>query len=74
MREMHHTLAPMHMFPWRFPEVETDGSYGMAWFVQYYRGRKFVWHTGEIEGFCTLEGFLPDENIGIMLAMISISR
>ena len=69
MREMHHAQAPMHMFPWRFPEVEPDGSYGMAWFIQYYRGRKFVWHTGEIEGFCTLEGFLPDENIAIMLAM-----
>ena len=69
MREMHHMQAPMHMFPWRFPEVDTDGSYGMAWFIQHYRGRKFVWHTGEIEGFCTLEGFLPDENIVIMLAM-----
>lgn len=69
MREMHSAQALMHMFPWRFPEVETDGSYGMAWFIQYYRGRKFVWHTGEIEGFCTLEGFLPDEKIGIMLAM-----
>lgn len=69
MIEMHHPQAPMHMFPWRFPEVEMDGSYGMAWFIQYYRGRKFVWHTGEIEGFCTLEGFLPDQNIGIMLAM-----
>ncbi|MCD8116625.1 MAG: serine hydrolase [Oscillospiraceae bacterium] len=69
MIEMHHPQAPMHMFPWRFPEIEPDGSYGMAWFIQYYRGRKFVWHTGEIEGFCTLEGFLPDENICIMLAM-----
>ncbi len=69
MIDMHHPQAPMHMFPWRFPEIEPDGSYGMAWFVQYYRGRKYVWHTGEIEGFCTLEGFLPDENIGIMLAM-----
>lgn len=31
MREMHHMQAPMHMFPWKFPEVDTDGSYGMEW-------------------------------------------
>lgn len=69
MREMHGCLVPKALFPWEFPEASGAGSYGMAWFIQYYRGRKFVFHTGEIEGFCTLEGFLPDGNIAIMLAM-----
>jgi len=69
MNEMHSLQAPIHMFPWRYPEIDPDGCYGLGWFIQYYRGHKWVWHTGEIEGFCTLQGFLPDEKIGIMLAM-----
>ena len=68
-KEMHTPQIPMHMFPWTFPEIEGDGSYGMGWFIQNYRGHKYVWHTGEIEGFCTFQAFLPNDDIAIFLGM-----
>lgn len=69
MREMHSQQAFMPMYPWSSTEIDADGCYGMAWFIQQYRGHKWIWHTGEIEGFCTIEGMVPDIGLTCFLAM-----
>lgn len=42
-------------------------SYAMGWAVHTYRGHDIVWHSGGIDGFRTLIGFLPDDDIGIVV-------
>jgi hypothetical protein len=42
-------------------------TYGMGWFGEYYRGHRSVWHLGEINGYCSLVGFLPDDGVGYVV-------
>jgi CubicO group peptidase (beta-lactamase class C family) len=42
-------------------------AYAMGWRVHTYRGHDVVWHSGGIDGFRTLMGFLPDDDIGIAI-------
>lgn len=42
-------------------------AYAMGWFVHSYRGHDVVWHSGGIDGFRTLMGFLPDDDIGVVV-------
>jgi CubicO group peptidase (beta-lactamase class C family) len=44
----------------------SESSYGLGWFVQYYRGHKIVHHGGNIDGFSALVSFLPDEKFGVV--------
>ena len=50
------------------PEFQPDTvamHYAMGWLVEEFRdGRHLVWHSGGIDGFATLVGFLPEEGIG----------
>lgn len=47
------------------PEVG-QGSYGMGWFIQNYRGTKWVHHGGSIDGFIAQVAMLPQKNIGVV--------
>lgn len=67
MDELHTPGEVMSAFPWRFPEVPGIGDYGMAWKTTVYRGRILRYHCGEIEGYSSIECFLPDENLGMFL-------
>ncbi|HEU5401523.1 MAG TPA: serine hydrolase, partial [Terriglobales bacterium] len=49
-----------------YPE-QSAPAYGMAWVIQTYRGHRFVWHNGGIDGFYTLLALLPDDNIGVVI-------
>ncbi len=43
-------------------------SYGMGWVDYTYRvGRRFVGHSGGIDGFTTFIGFFPDDNLGLVV-------
>lgn len=44
-----------------------QSGYGMGWLLRSYRGRKLVEHTGGIEGFPSYVGFMPDDDIGIVI-------
>lgn len=48
------------------PELGAE-SYGMAWFLTTYRGRRLVWHSGSISGFTAMLALLPDEGIGVVV-------
>jgi len=69
MREMHTSQSTFLAWPWNFKEVLPVASYGMAWFIDQYRGYNLVFHTGEIEGYCSIEAFIPSEKLGVVMLM-----
>jgi CubicO group peptidase (beta-lactamase class C family) len=42
-------------------------AYGLGWFLRDYRGRKIVLHTGGVDGMTALAGFVPEEELGIVI-------
>ena len=42
-------------------------SYGLGWFVEDYRGRLFVHHGGNVDGFTALVGMMPQERFGVVI-------
>ncbi len=42
-------------------------TYALGWFVQTYRGRLMVFHSGAIDGYYSLVSFLPFDDIGIVV-------
>ncbi|HSK69589.1 MAG TPA: serine hydrolase [Candidatus Limnocylindria bacterium] len=66
-REMHSPqtiIKPGEFMPPGFEFDEIDfPNYGMGWFVESYRGHKFVHHGGTVNGFESLAGFLPREGL-----------
>jgi len=42
-------------------------AYGLGWALQDYRGRLIIWHNGGIDGMLSHQGFLPEENLGIVV-------
>lgn len=41
--------------------------YGLGWFIEEYAGRKFVGHTGGVNGFVTSVAMIPEERLGIIV-------
>ncbi len=41
--------------------------YAIGWMVHSYRGEELVEHGGNIDGFTSLVGFLPDRNLGVVI-------
>lgn len=69
MKEMHKGAVDMDIFPWKSEEVPDCGTYGMAWKTIIYRGMPFIFHSGEIEGYCTMEILVPEKDIAMMLVV-----
>jgi CubicO group peptidase (beta-lactamase class C family) len=42
-------------------------AYAMGWFIRDFRGRFLVSHTGGLDGMYSYLGFMPDENIGVVI-------
>ena len=55
-------VKPGEMFAYDFDEVDFT-SYGQGWFIESYRGHKFVHHGGTIDGFKSLVGFVPGGDV-----------
>jgi CubicO group peptidase (beta-lactamase class C family) len=49
------------------PDGQSDMNYGLGWFMETYRGHKFVHHGGSIDGFYFLNGFMPNDNHGAVI-------
>lgn len=43
-------------------------AFGLAWFKSNISGKKFLWHSGSIDGFSSIIGFLPESN-GIVITL-----
>jgi CubicO group peptidase (beta-lactamase class C family) len=42
-------------------------AYGLGWFMQDYRGRKLLMHTGSIDGMSALLAIVPEERLGMVV-------
>ncbi len=42
-------------------------TYALGWYCHTYHGRRVVYHTGSIDGFRSMMGFLPEEKWGVVL-------
>ncbi|MDR1619156.1 MAG: beta-lactamase family protein [Clostridiales bacterium] len=66
--EEHHTphtiVRKGDMGSIHFPEMDFT-SYGLGWFIESYRGIKVIHHGGTIDGFKSMQMFLPDHDICI---------
>lgn len=48
-------------------EERSYSSYGMGWFIEYYRGHYMVHHGGNIDGFSALVSFFPEDSFGVVV-------
>jgi len=55
------------MSPWGFPDEVDMTSYGQGWFIETYRGHKLVHHGGTIDGYKSLVGFMPNDDIAFSI-------
>lgn len=39
--------------------------YGLGWFIESYRGHKLVEHSGNIDGYSSFAGMIPDLDLGV---------
>ncbi len=42
-------------------------SYGLAWFIESYRGRRLIHHGGNTVGFTSSVSFMPKEGLGVVV-------
>ena len=55
------------MFAWDFPGYVDMTAYGQGWFIESYRGHKLVHHGGTIDGYKSLVGFMPNEDVAFSI-------
>ena len=63
--DMMHT--PQFAVPYAGTKELPLTTYGMGWVIEIYRGHKYVWHNGGIDGFYAYIGFLPFEQDGVVI-------
>jgi hypothetical protein len=52
------------------PGLQPDfvsAGYGLGWVAYDYGGRRFIGHSGGIDGFTTFIGFFPDDGLGLVV-------
>ncbi|QBD80780.1 serine hydrolase [Ktedonosporobacter rubrisoli] len=60
-------IMPKEAFEDEHYTEESSMCYALGWWVYYYRGHRFVQHSGGIDGFSVLTTFLPDDNLGTVV-------
>ncbi|MGE5681748.1 MAG: serine hydrolase [Bacillota bacterium] len=48
-------------------ERNSFNVYGLGWFIESYKGKEIVSHTGGIDGFVTSVTLIPEEKLGIVV-------
>jgi len=68
------TFKEMHTAFTQFEDSIGNGEgffecsdYAMGWRTGTYRGHKFHKHTGKIEGYSSIQAFMPEEGIGVVI-------
>lgn len=72
LKEIHSAQMPLVPAAMLFPPFEThpeigQASYGFGWFIQNYRGHRWLHHGGNIDGFNAIISLLPNEEYGIVV-------
>jgi CubicO group peptidase (beta-lactamase class C family) len=67
--EMHtpQIVIPRGGFPANLIPETHFSTYGLGWFLDDYRGRKIVYHGGNIDGMSVLVAMIPEENLGLVV-------
>jgi CubicO group peptidase (beta-lactamase class C family) len=60
-------FIPVNPFPAANAPTVMFNGYGMGWFLNDYRGKKLVSHTGGLDGMITQTAMLPSENLGLVV-------
>ena len=42
-------------------------THGLGWHIWDFKGKVIIWHSGMCDGFYSLTGILPEENLGIVI-------
>ncbi|MCK6580285.1 MAG: serine hydrolase [Anaerolineae bacterium] len=72
LAEIHSVQMPIIPAAMMFPPLDThpevgQAGYGFGWFIQQYRGHRWIHHGGSIDGFVALVSMLPTEKIGVVV-------
>lgn len=72
LAEIHAAQMPLIPAAMMFPPLEKhpevgQASYGFGWFIQQYRGQRWIHHGGAIDGFIAFVSLLPQSNIGVIV-------
>ena len=62
-----HTLIPVSTKSPKLNPFSHLAVYALGWEILDYRGRMIVNHTGGLDGMYSYLGFMPDENIGVVI-------
>jgi hypothetical protein len=60
-------FIPVNSFPQKDAPTQMFNGYGLGWFVNDYRGKKLVSHTGGLDGMITQTAMMPSENLGLVV-------
>lgn len=52
--------------PYRLSGGSTADNYGMGWFIDTYKGRRFAFHGGGTPGISAIELMVPDRNVAVI--------
>lgn len=58
---------PVNPFPAKDAPTQMFSAYGLGWFIQDYRGRKLVQHSGGLDGMISQTALIPAENLGVVV-------
>lgn len=61
------TILPVNPFPAKDAPTQMFSAYGLGWFLQDYRGRKIVQHSGGLDGMISQTAMMPSENLGLVV-------
>lgn len=61
------TPLPVNPFPAKDAPTQMFSAYGLGWFLQDYRGRKIVQHSGGLDGMISQTALMPSENLGLVV-------
>ncbi len=67
--EMWSAVTPLGVNPFPPKDAPTKmfSAVGLGWFLNDYRGRKMVSHTGGLDGMLSQTAMLPEENLGLVV-------
>lgn len=67
-RAMQSVQYPLGVSPWAEVNLgQRFNGYGYGWFINEYRDRKVVTHSGGLTGMISLQTLLPEEGIGVVV-------
>lgn len=67
MQEIHMPQVIFDEPVYDFEETCMPICYGLGWFIKEYRGIQIQYHHGGTLGFCSLQAYLPEQNISIAM-------